>query len=363
MTTPTAQDTVAPPPPQPPQKRAVGRPVALLLVALAVLLALCLASIAIGSQQIPPDQVFQTLFDRHGAAGTSRHQVEAIVWDLRVPRTLLGLLAGMALGLSGTVMQALTRNPLADPGLMGVTAGAGFAMVIAVGVLGLGSLYGYVWFAFGGALVTSVAVYLLGGLGRGGMTPVKLALAGIAVTTLLSSVTNAISLVNPDALNRFRFWSAGSLSGQGMDVVVRVLPFLLIGMVLALSAAPALNALALGDDVAVSLGGRLGLIRLQAALAVTLLTGGAVAVTGPIVFIGLVVPHAARAIAQSTGAGPDHRWLLPLSMVLAPILVLAADILGRVVARPQEVQVGIVSAFIGAPFFIALVRRRRLAEL
>ncbi len=337
-----------------------GRPRAVLLLALpsAALLALCVLSMAFGALSVPLDQVWDTLV---GQAPSTR--IENVIWSVRVPRTALGLAAGAALGLSGALMQALTRNPLADPGVLGVSAGAAFAIVFSVGVLGLGSVYGYIWFAFAGALAASVLVYLLGGLGRSGTTPVKLALAGVAVTSLLFSLTSAIALTDPDALNRYRFWSAGSLANQGDEVLVRVLPFLAVGAVLALACAPALNSLALGDDVAASLGLRLGLTRVQGVLAVTLLTGGAVAVIGPVVFVGLVVPHIARVLAQYAGVGPDHRWLLPLSAVLAPCLLLAADIAGRLLARPTEIQAGILVAFIGGPFFIAMVRRRRLAEL
>ncbi|XRQ14397.1 FecCD family ABC transporter permease [Actinomadura welshii] len=337
-------------------RAAAGSPWAgrsLLLVGTLLLLAfLCVLSIAVGSRQIPLDQVMGVL------TGPRDSQIGRIVWDVRVPRTLLGVLAGAALGLAGAVMQALTRNPLADPGLLGVSAGAGFALMLAVGVMGMTSLYAYVWFAFAGAFAASVVVYLVGGLGRGGQTPVKLALAGIAVTFMLESVTRGVSLIDPQVLNRYRYWASGSLAGQETSTIVQVLPFLAGGAVLALSIAPALNNIALGDDVAAALGRRLRLIRLQGALAVMLLTGAAVAVAGPIVFIGLVVPHAVRAVS-----GPDQRWLLPLTALLAPCLLLAADIIGRVVARPQEIDVGIVAAFLGAPFFIMLIRRRRLAEL
>jgi iron complex transport system permease protein len=321
-----------------------------LLAAVAALLVLCVLSLAIGTRTIPPRDVLATLVG-HGSEG-------AVIWGSRFPRTLLGIVVGAALGLAGAVMQALTRNPLGDPGLLGISAGAAFGIVVAVAATGVASLYGYIWFAFAGALVASVVVYLLGSVGRGGATPVKLALAGVAITALLTSLTNGISLVDPEALNRYRFWGAGSLAGQDIGVVLRVAPFILVGAVLALASATALNSMALGDDVATALGRRVGVVRLQGVAAVTLLTGAAVAVVGPVVFVGLVVPHVARAIT-----GPDHRWLLPFSMVLAPVLMVAADIIGRVVARPGEVQVGIIVAFIGAPFFIALVRRRRLAEL
>ncbi|GAA2635094.1 iron chelate uptake ABC transporter family permease subunit [Streptomyces vastus] len=333
-------------------------PVLLVVLLGAVLMVLCLLSLALGAASVPPDQVIRALF-----GDAPSRLVDNIVWSARVPRTTLGLAAGAALGLAGALMQALTRNPLADPGILGVSAGASFAIVMAVGVFGLGSFYGYVWFAFAGALAASVVVYLLGGLGRSGQTPVKLALAGIAVTSLLTSLTSAIALTDPDALDRYRFFTAGSMAEQDGATVLRILPFLAVGAVLALACAPALNSLALGEDVAASLGRRLGLVRLQGVAAVTLLTGAAVAVIGPVVFIGLVVPHVARVLAQLAGIGPDHRWLLPLSAVLAPSLLLAADIAGRVVARPTEVQAGIVVAFIGGPFFIAMVRRRQLAEV
>ncbi|WP_243718394.1 iron chelate uptake ABC transporter family permease subunit [Actinomadura sp. 7K534] len=324
----------------------------LLAGALCLLVLLCALSIAVGSRQIPLGQVLAVLTGPHDT------QIGRIVWDVRVPRTLLGVLAGSALGVAGAVMQALTRNPLADPGLLGVSAGAAFALMLAVGVMGMTSLYGYVWFAFAGALAASVVVYVVGGLGRGGQTPVKLALAGIAVTFMLESVTRGVSLIDPQVLNRYRYWASGSLAGQETTTILQVLPFLVGGAILAVSITPALNNIALGDDVAAALGRRLGRIRLRGALSVMLLTGAAVAVAGPIVFIGLVVPHAVRALS-----GPDQRWLLPLTALLAPCLLLAADIIGRVVARPQEIDVGIVAAFLGAPFFIALIRRRRLAEL
>jgi iron complex transport system permease protein len=324
----------------------------LLITSVGVLALLCLLSLGIGTRTVPPGDLLAVL------TGDGRPDVEALVWGGRLPRTLLGLLVGAALGLAGAVMQALTRNPLADPGLLGISAGAAFGIVVAVAATGVASLYGYLGFAFAGALLASVVVYVLGSAGRGGATPVKLALAGVAVTALLTSLTSGISLVDPAALDRYRFWASGSLAGQDAGVVLRVLPFVLAGVALALASAPALNSLALGEDVATSLGRKVGLVRLRGGVAITLLTGSAVAVVGPIVFVGLVVPHVARAIT-----GPDHRRLLPMSMLLAPIMMLAADIVGRVIARPGETEVGIVLAFAGAPFFIALVRRRRLAEL
>ncbi|MEU4544957.1 FecCD family ABC transporter permease [Nonomuraea dietziae] len=320
----------------------------------AVLVVLCLLSLAIGSRAIPLGQVARALVDPAGVDP----EVAAIVGGTRLFRTLVAVLAGAALGLAGAVMQGLTRNPLADPGLLGVSAGAAFGIVVAVGALGVSGLLPSIWFAFGGAAAAAVAVYLLGSRGRGGASPVKLALAGIAVTYLLDSLTGGIALTDPEALDRYRYWSSGSLTGHDGGTLLAVAPFLAAGALLALSTAPALNSLSLGDDVAAALGRRLALVRLGGALAVTLLTGAAVAVTGPIVFVGLVVPHLVRTVT-----GPDHRWLLPSSTLVAPCLLLAADILGRVVVRPSELDVSLVAAFLGAPFFIALVRRRRLAEL
>jgi iron complex transport system permease protein len=281
-----------------------------------------------------------------------------IVRSLRVPRTVLGLAVGAALGLAGAVMQGVTRNPLADPGILGIEAGASLAVVIGIYAFGIGSLAGYVWFAFAGAAAASVVVYTLGSMGRGGATPVKLALAGAALASLLGSFTSAILLTDLATLDQFRFWVVGSLAGRGGDIAVHVLPFLAVGTILALGSARSLNAMALGDDVARSLGQRVHAARAVAALAVVILCGAAVAAAGPIAFVGLTIPHVARALC-----GPDYRWVLPWSMVLAPVLLLGADIIGRLVARPGELQVGIVTALVGAPFFIALVRRRRLAEL
>ncbi|MCD0450632.1 iron chelate uptake ABC transporter family permease subunit [Actinocorallia sp. API 0066] len=330
---------------------------ALLLVGCAgVLAVLCLLSLAIGARAIPLDEVLRALTDptRPGLDP----EVRAIVRDTRTIRTLVAVVVGAALGLAGAVMQGLTRNPLADPGLLGVSAGAAFGVVGAAALLGVTALLATVWFAFAGAALAAVVVYLLGSRGRGGASPVKLALAGVAITYFLDSLTSGIALTDPEALDRYRYWSSGSLSGHTFGTVLTVLPFLVGGALLALSLGPSLNNLSLGEDVAASLGRNLNLIRLRAALSVTLLTGAAVAVTGPIIFIGLVVPHVVRTVT-----GPDHRWLLPGSMLAAPCAVLLADIVGRVVVRPQELDVSLIAAFLGAPVFIAMIRRRRLAEV
>ncbi|MEU6085160.1 iron chelate uptake ABC transporter family permease subunit [Streptomyces sp. NPDC047108] len=321
-----------------------------LLAATGVLLVVTAASIAVGAKPIPLDQVWHGLFHYTGS------DTDVVVKDVRLPRTLLGLLAGSGLGLAGAVMQALTRNPLADPGLLGVNAGASAAVVSAISFLGVTSLTGYVWFAFLGAAVVSAVVYVLGG--SRSATPVRLALAGTAMTAALYGYINAVMLLDTAALDKMRFWTVGSLASANMSLVGQVLPFLVVGSLLALGLARPLNAMALGDDTARSLGAHLTRTRVLAMVALTLLCGAATAACGPIVFVGLMIPHLVRALT-----GPDLRWILPYAAVLSPVLLLGADVVGRVVARPAELQVGIVTALMGGPVFIHLIRRRRMAHL
>ncbi|MFI1503156.1 FecCD family ABC transporter permease [Streptomyces platensis] len=337
------------PDPVTPRRRPLLRSAGL-VVSVAVLAVIVVLGIAVGAKQIPLDQVW------HGVFHYSGSDTDVVIRDVRFPRTLLGLLVGAALGLAGTVMQALTRNPLADPGVLGINAGASAAVVTAVSFFGITSLTGYVWFAFAGAAVVNVAVYVLGG--TRGATPVRLALAGTALTAVLIGYINAVNLMDTAALDKMRFWTVGSLASATLPTVTSIAPFLAVGGVLALLIARPLNAIALGDDQARALGARLTRTRVLAMLAVTLLCGGATAACGPIVYVGLMVPHAVRAVT-----GPDMRWILPYSAVLSPVLLLGADVLGRVVARPGELQVGIVTALLGGPVFIYLVRRRRMAQL
>jgi iron complex transport system permease protein len=324
------------------------------LALLAVLLALvALASLAVGARAIPLGEVVGALINPD-AAGTNA----TILRVLRVPRTLLALLVGTAIGLSGAIMQGVTRNPLADPGLLGINAGAALFVVLGISILGLTSLTTYVWLGFAGAAVATVLVYAVAALGREGATPIKLALAGAAVTAAFNSIVTGVLMTDATTLDAFRFWQVGSLAGRGTDILLDVAPFLVVGIALALVTGRLLDAMALGDDIARGLGQRVMISRGIAALAWIVLAGGATAAAGPIAFVGLTVPHVARAIT-----GPSYRWILPYSALLAPILLLGADIVGRVLAPPGELQVGIVTAALGAPLFIALVRRRRLAEL
>jgi iron complex transport system permease protein len=330
-----------------------ARPAAGLAVAIAALALVCLASLAVGARSIPLATVLDALTGADAANGD--HE---IVRELRLPRTEVGLLAGLALGLTGALLQGLTRNPLADPAILGISAGAALAAATAVLVLGIASIYGYVWFAFVGAAIGGTVVYAIGSLGRDGATPVKLALAGAALTALFTSITTLILLLDVETLNALRFWLVGSLAGRSSAVADQVWPFIAVGALAALASGRLLNALAMGDDVARSLGVRVAGSRALAGACAIVLAGAATAAAGPIVFVGLTIPHVARAIA-----GPDYRWILPYSAVLAPVLLLGSDVIGRVVARPEELQVGVVTALVGAPFFVALARRRRLAEL
>jgi len=327
-------------------RAAVGR-TALLVGTAALLLVAVVLSVAVGARSLAPGVVWELLWRPDGSADA------AIVHELRVPRTLLGLAVGAALGLSGALLQSLTRNPLADPGLLGVNAGAAAAVVVGLAA-GVSGLRAQVWLAVLGAGVAAAAVHLVGGQAAGRRAaPERLVLAGAAVSAALMALVWGLTLLDPDVLDRFRSWMVGSLSGRDLAVLVPVAPVLAVGLVLGLALAGPLNAMALGEDTGRALGLRPGLVRGTTGLAVTLLCGAATAAVGPLTFVGLAVPHAVRSLT-----GPDDRWVLPLSVLAAPVLVLLADVLGRVVVPPGELPVGVVTAFLGAPVLIALVRRR-----
>ncbi|PRZ41516.1 iron complex transport system permease protein [Antricoccus suffuscus] len=323
-----------------------------LLIALAALALVSLVSIAVGSKAIPLGTVWDAIF------GSSSGDASVIIWDLRVPRTLVGIAVGASLGVSGALIQAMTRNPLADPGILGVNAGAAFFVVIGIGALGVGSVGGYMWLAFVGALVVTVAVYIIGSAGRGAASPVRLTLAGVALGAVLTGITSGLVLLDPQAFDKMRTWNAGSITGRSLETIAPVLPLIAIGLLLAFSVARPLNAVALGDDLAASLGTSVFRTRVIVIVAVTLLAGGATAIAGPIGFVGLMVPHVARWIV-----GPDQRWIMLYTVVFAPILLLVSDVVGRIVMRPSELPVGVVTAFIGAPVLIVLIRRRKASGL
>ena len=318
------------------------------LVALLVLAALL--GLAVGSRTLPVGTVVDALVYPDGSDAAT------IVRGLRLPRTVLAIAVGAALGVAGALMQGHTRNPLADPGLLGVEAGATFAVVLGIYAFGVHELTGYAWFSLAGAGLAAAAVFAIGST-RGGPDPVSLVLAGMAVSALLYSFTQALVLRDVDTLDAYRFWAVGSVTGRGLDVLWQVLPFLLVGLVLAALSASTLNLLQLGDDVASSLGLHPLRAKVIGVLGVMLLTGAATAACGPIAFVGLVVPHVARFLA-----GVDYRWVIPYSGLVGALLLVVADVVGRVVVRPAELQVGIVMALAGGPVFIALVRRSRMVR-
>lgn len=318
-----------------------GLPVLVAGVAAVVVLAAC--SVAFGSRSIPLPEAARAL------VGMDRSSDAIVITQMRVPRTVLGIVVGAALGLAGAVMQGLTRNALAEPGILGINYGASFAVVSAIYLLNLAAPSQYVPFAFAGAAVAAALVWVLG---RGGAGPLRFILGGAVLAALLESWTSAVLMADQRTLDIARFWLAGSLVNRGLSILAWTGPLLAIGAIIAFSLAPALNALALGEETAQALGVNVARVRLTGTVAVVLLSGGAVAVAGPIVFVGLVVPHLVRLLA-----GPDHRWLLPGCLIVGPVLLLAADILGRLLLPPTEIEVGIVTAFVGAPILAVLARR------
>lgn len=320
-------------------------------MALVLLVVLAALSLLIGSKAIPWQVVWDALFDH------SPDPDQFSVRDYRLPRTVVGLVVGAALGVAGALIQALTRNPLADPGIMGVNAGASFAVAIGISVFGVTSIAGYVWFAFAGTLVVTLMVLVIGSTGRH-RSPVLMVLAGVSVGAVLGGATSAMTLLKPDVFDQMRGWRAGSIVGRPLDVAWPILPFLAAALVLAVAVARSLNAMALGDELAASQGVQVTRVRVLTVVAITLLAGGATAVAGPIAFVGLMIPHVARWFV-----GPDQRWIILYSALLAPSLLLASDILGRIVMRPSEIPVGVVTAFVGAPVLIALVRHRHASGL
>lgn len=321
------------------------------LVALAVLVVVvAVLSLMVGARALAVGTVLDGVFYRDIA-----NPDHAVVWDGRIPRTALGLLAGIAMGAAGALTQGLTRNPLAEPGILGINAGAAFCVVIAVGVLHIDSLMVYIWFAFAGAIVAAVGVFLIG---RGKtVDPVRLVLAGVALSAVLEGIGQALALLNPQAFDRLRNWNVGSIDIRSLEPTYGISVFILAGLVLGLLCCRRLNALAMGDDVAASLGTRVRTTRVLAVAATTLLAGAVAATAGVIVFLGLMVPHMARRIC-----GPDYRWVLAYSALLGALILLLADIIGRVIV-PGELAAGIVLAFVGAPLLIALARRRKVIEL
>ena len=337
------------------RKRLVG-----LFVLLALLFLGIAGSIVFGSRPIPLSTFpaiinnFPAMFD----SSAPKSVEEQVVFELRVPRTFLALLAGAALGVAGALIQGHTRNPLADPGILGINAGAALAVVLSSTLFSVTSMWATSLWAFSGAIAATAAVFALATIGKGSSTSITLVLGGAALASILTSITSAFILTDNSDLNRMRFWTVGSVAGRDMSIVYGILPFVTVGLVVALMTGPQLNALNLGDDIAASLGINTRLARITGMALIAVLAGAATAGAGPLGFIGLIVPHAIRTIV-----GPDYRWILPYSALAGAVLLLAADVAGRLAARPAEMQVGIVLAFIGAPLFIALIVRRKTVKL
>ncbi|MCG3731747.1 FecCD family ABC transporter permease [Vibrio cincinnatiensis] len=318
-----------------------------------LLLSCACLSVFIGTRFVAPSVTWQaiTAFD----PSSSEH---LLVHYLRIPRTLLAMVVGGALGVAGAMMQALTRNPLADPGILGVNAGATVAIVSAIALFGITDVFGYMWFGLVGATMAGGAVYLLAGLRRG-INPVRVVLAGSALSVVLLALTHIIT-VNSDqeVFNQFRHWAVGSLQGRGYDVLWPVSLLVAVGLAFSMALRQALNTVSLGQDLGEALGVNPQRIWLLASSVIVVLSGAATSAAGPLSFVGLTAPHLAR-----FWVGPDHRWLLLYSMLIASLLTVIADILGRVIGYPDEISVGIMIALIGGPFFVVLVRKWKIAQL
>lgn len=325
----------------------------LCLLSLLVFLILCaVASVSYGAKPVSLHSIFAALGLGSGP------EFEVSVVQARIPRTLFGVIAGAALGISGALMQALTRNPIADPSILGINTGASLFVVSGMAFFHISSNSQYIWLAFAGAALTAVAVYGLASLGHGGATPIKLALAGAAASTALQSLVNTVMLPDTQVMDRFRFWQTGSIGGVTWEDIAAQWPYLAVGFIASLLLAPALNTLALGDEVATGLGLNVALVRGTSALTGVLLCASVTALAGPIGFVGLMVPHFMRLLL-----GPDMRWVMPMSALGGGCLLLAADVLGRVLGGDGEVEVGIITALLGAPVFIFIVRKVKVRAL
>ncbi|MCT4783820.1 MULTISPECIES: FecCD family ABC transporter permease [Exiguobacterium] len=325
----------------------------LILMGALVLLVVCmLASLAFGSRTVGWNELLDGLFR------PAVQSYEADIIRQRIVRTIFSLMCGAALGVSGALMQSVTRNPIADPSILGVNTGAALFVVVGIAFFNISSSSDYIWFALVGALLTAIFVFGIGSLGRGGATPLKLVLAGAATSAALSSLVMAIMIPRSNVMDQFRFWQVGSVGAGNMDSIMTFLPFFLVGLVIAIFAAPSLNILGLGEELAKGLGVRIGTLKLIASFAGVILCGAATALAGPIGFIGLLAPHLIRLTI-----GPDERLVIPMSALAGAILLTFADVTGRLLGSPGELEVGIVTAFIGAPILIALTMKVKVRDL
>lgn len=325
--------------------------ISIYIISLIILFLCVLASLTFGSNSVTFEQMLHALLNK------SDTSVEAIIVRERIPRTIFSIIAGSSLALSGTLMQSITRNPIADPSILGVNTGASLCVVFGIAYLGIHTYSQYILLALFGASVTSIFVYFVASLG-GGTTPIKLALAGSATTAVLSSAISTIILPRQDVMSEFRFWQVGSVGGATYEAILAIFPFIILGIVIGLISAPALNTLALGDEVATGLGVNVGLLRLICAFAGVLLCGSVTAIAGPVGFVGLMVPHIIRLIL-----GSNLKLIIPLSLIFGAILVTLADTIGRVIGSPGEIEVGIITALIGAPILIIIARKAKVKQL
>ncbi len=314
------------------------------------LLAMVAVSLSVGSALLPLSTVWESLVAPNGGIDHNT------VLKVRVPRTVLAVMVGAALAVAGAVIQALTRNPLADPGILGVNAGASFAIVLGVAFLGITRVNHYLWLSFAGAVIAGILVYAISG--RGKATPVRLTLVGVALSSVFMGVSQTLTLIDPETFDRMRFWGAGTIADRPAGTIPAVAGFIVVGIIVALACSRSLNALALGDDLATAVGSRTAITRTIGFAAVTLLCGAATAAAGPIAFVGLMIPHTVRWLT-----GPDQRWILPFTLILGPVLMLVSDVVGRLLIWPAELQVGVITALVGAPVLIVMVRRARTSNL
>lgn len=334
-------------------KRHLPKHLIIMLVASIILLCLCVvASLAFGARFVSWNELLTGLFHPEIESFSS-----SVVQE-RIPRTIFSLLCGAALGVSGALMQSVTRNPIADPSILGVNTGAALFVVCGIAFFQISSAAEYIWFAIVGAMLTAIFVYGIGSMGSSGATPLKLVLAGAATSAALSSLVSAIMLSRTYVMDQFRFWQVGSVGSANWNLILTFLPFLVVGILLAIMTASALNALALGDEVATGQGVRTGMIRLIAAFAGVILCGAATALAGPIGFVGLLAMHLMRLIL-----GADLRFTIPMSAISGAVILTIADIAGRIIGSPGELEAGVVTAFIGAPLLIFLAIRMKVRSL
>lgn len=334
------------------QKPSAARISLLVAASLFMIVLSVILSLGLGSRQVSFGDIWAGLF------GDASQSLGAAVVKERIVRTVFSLIAGAALGTSGTLMQAVTRNPIADPSVLGVNTGASLFVVIGIAFLGITAPWQFIVLALLGAALTAVFVYGISSMGHGGATPIKLALAGAATAAALSSLVTAIMLPRGQVLDTFRFWQVGSVGGATWNSIFMVSPFLVAGMLIGIFSAPALNALALGDDVATGLGVNTGILRIVSAAGGVMLCGAVTALAGPIGFIGLLAPHLVRLTL-----GPNHRVLIPMSAVVGACILTLSDLIGRLIGSPGELEVGVVTAFVGAPILIIIAIKSKVRSV